>query len=206
MGHSLSHIMPDKSVKFEKTRSRIAILSYVLKFTTTSDWEPEKEYGKKSPGIIGFVNCGFSGAGQPKEGDLVILSSVRTTKWVIGWLRGIRAGRGDYEYLIESLEDGTLCWWHDVGISYLNRREVRYEWQWTDRQWKFNDQWARVVYRNTIGRSRSAVFHDDGSVTVTMRRSFAREEDPTATHVFPDWKKVKVRDMAVVAEALEKQV
>ncbi len=204
MGRSLSHIMPDKSVKFEKTRSRIAILSYILAFTITSDWEPESEHGRKSPGIVGFVNCGLAGAGTPKEGDLVRLSAVRTTKWVIGWLRGIRTGHGDYEYLVESLEDGTLCWWHNVGISYLNRRDVRDAWQWTDRQWKFNDQWARVVYRDTICRSRDAVFHDDGSVTVMLRRSFAREEDPSPTHTFPDWKKVKVRDMVEVAAVLEK--
>ncbi len=203
---ALTHIMPDKSVKFEKTRSRIAILSYVLQFTTSSDWEPESEYGKKTAGIVGFVRCGFAGAGSPKEGDLVLLSAVRTTKWVIGWLRGIRTGHGDYEYLVESLEDGTLCWWNNVGISYLNRRDVRDAWQWTDRQWKFNDRWSKVVYRDTIGRARDASFHDDGSVTVTMRRSFAREEDPTPTHIFPDWKKVKVRDMVAVAATLEKQL
>ena len=166
----------------------------VLSFCTSHIYgreDAEKEYPRTSGGILGFVS---SSSETPVQiGDLVLLSSAPATKWQLGWLVEMRERQPGWpEYLIESVEDGELCWWSNVGISFMHRRSLHPSWRWTDRQWAFHDRWFRVCYKEKdayIVRPLMPEFGDGFEVTLGTRTSHGFD-DIRPVRSFPDWRKV----------------
>lgn len=183
-----------------KLRSRQQILHYVLSFCMArihGREDAEKEYPRTYGSICGFVSEAEDTPAQ--VGDLILLSSVGVSKWQLGWLVETRERNKDYpEYLIESIEDGELCWWSNVGISFLHRRSLSSDWRWTDRQWAFRDRWWNVCYKEKgayIVRPLQPQFGDGFEVTLGTRTSHGLD-DITPKRWFPDWRKVTKAMMA----------
>lgn len=163
-----------------KYRAKIAILSELMSFPTINqkDWD--------------------SWDLKPEVGDLVSLSSAPASKWYLGWVVEIR-GLDDYpEYLLESIEDGSLCWWGNVGLNIYDRKRVseRVTWRWDDKQFAFNGRWLKVGRRNDayIVLPCWAKFSDDGSVELNVRIRFGMNEF-SYPRTFPNWKKTLMKDM-----------
>jgi hypothetical protein len=183
-----------------KRRAHQEILHYVLSFCISKIYgadEAGKEWPRTHGGTSGFVS---EGKDTPVQiGDLVLLSSVGASKWQIGWLvetREINAGWP--EYLVESLEDGSLCWWSNVGIAFLQRSCVQPEWRWSDRQFAFKSRWWRVCYKDKaayIVRPLFPEFGDGFEVTLGTRTSHGFD-DIRPSRSFPDWRKVTKAMMA----------
>lgn len=182
--------------KFEHNRARTEILHFVLSFCMTYEWEPEKQYGRRSASIHGFAPSGYDSSHPVQPGDLVILQSAPATKWTIGWLKKI--DEADHRrYLIESLEDGELCWWGNVGIMFLPRNLISPRWRWTDKQFKFQKKWHRAYHKHGDDKPNQCVFHEDGSATIGTRGywDFALDGDtrpPPIERRLPDWQKTTV--------------
>lgn len=164
-----------------KNRARLLILSELMSFPTISnkDWQ----------GSIG---------GKPQTGDLVSLTCAPPSKWYLSWLREIDPNNGWPKYLLESIEDGQLCWWMNVGLNVYDRERVgkNPRWKWTDGQFKFNDRWLKVCRRNDayIVVPCQPKFNDDGSVLldVRIRHGWDSYRNP---RTFPAWRKVTTKEM-----------
>lgn len=183
-----------------KSRSRTRILHYVLSFCVTKIFGSEeaiKKHPQTHGGISGFVKVSDNTPVQ--VGDLVLLEAAPATKWQIGWLAETRSTpEGWTEYLIESLEDGSLCWWSDVGLCFLKRDAVQAQWRWDDRQWAFKDRWFRVcdkAWGASDDRPLLPDFGDGFAVTIGTRTS-NRFDDIGPTRTFPDYRKVTKAMMA----------
>lgn len=167
----------------KKDRARFAILNEVLSYPTVrgKDWESDR---------------------YPSLGSLVCLSCVRGNKWYLSWVVEIRhRDRIGAEYLLESIEDGELCWWSNVHLFKFNPDAVAKnpEWRWTDKQFAFLDRWYRVCrkYDSYVVRPDETVFKEDGSVTLALYKRHDFEE--TKFHyekIFPNWKKTTMKMMA----------
>lgn len=193
-----------------KQRARLEIMHYLLEFCMTKHW-PNATTGKYSPGIEGFVPAGYASTGPAKVGDLVIVTSILAgSKWQIGWLVDIdpgQTGRHFPRWLVESLEDGSLCWWTNVGLEFFPREKLRENphWRWTDRQFAFRDRWNRVCYKERdayIVLPRPPVFGDGFEVALGTRTRFGFD-DIRPERLFPDWRKVT---KAMMAEAYDSMV
>ncbi len=182
-----------------KTRSRQEILHYVLSFATSRIYDPAKaemEWPRPRGASTGFV---IDSPETPVQvGDLVLLTSARSSKWTLSWLREIRPDpSGDHSYLCESIEDGEQCWWSNVGISFLQRRVVDPRWSWTDKQWAFRDRWMDVCYKVKdayIVRPLEPVFPRDRVVVLGTRTSHGHD-DICPQKAFPDWGKITDEEM-----------
>lgn len=186
-------------------RARQEIMHYVLEFCLTKYW-PNMPGQKYMPGIEGFVPSDYDSTGPAIVGDLVVVSATRRwSKWQIGWLREIDPGkRGWTRWLVESLEDGSLCWWENVSLSYFPRDKIARSWRWTDRQHAFNDKWNRVCFKERdayIVLPTQPQFGDDFSVSLGVRTRFAFD-DITPKRDFPDWRKVTKAMMAAAYDEM----
>lgn len=165
-----------------KNRARIQILSSLLSFPTirNKDWTSDL------------------GGGVATVGDLVALSSAPASKWYISWVADKQPGGFGGRWLLESIEDGELCWWENIGICYYNRERVaeNKHWRWTDKQFAFQDKWSRVAKRNGayIVLPRPPEFMDDGSVMLNVRVRLSLNEFSNPV-VFPSWKKLTSKQM-----------
>lgn len=184
--------------------ARMEILGFILQFCTGTIYGAEdaaREF-PRGTSSCGFVSC-FGGQMKPKIGDLVRLESVAASKWSIGWLVEMRELHAGWpEYLIRSLEDGTLCWWGNVGISFLHRGtlEKHPNWRWTDRQWAFHKRWFKVCYEEKdayIVRPLMAQFGEGYSVTLGTRTMHGFD-DIRPERSYPDFRKVTKAMMAEV--------
>lgn len=161
-----------------KNRARLEILSGLLSFPTIigKDWHVSS---------------------NPCIGDLVSLGFARPSKWYLSWLRGYEEERDGWpEYLLESIEDGELCWWSNVRINIYNRDLVKPSWQWDDEQFSFNDQWMEVYRENNshFVLPRQPIFNFDDSVLMNVRIRFEPDgyQNPKT---FPNWREVTVDDL-----------
>lgn len=167
---------------------------YVLAFCTTRAW-PDRT----TPALHGFTPEHGEHRAQP--GDLVLLESVRGwTKWNIGWLRSTDLNNGWPIHLIESLEDGELCNWSNVGIAFLPRDELTSHpsWQWNDKQHAFAERWNRVCFKDKdayITLPVPPIFGGGYEVTLGTRTRFGLD-DARPTRTYPDWRKVTKSMMA----------
>jgi hypothetical protein len=166
-----------------RDRARISILSELLSFPTVNqkDWHS-----------FSFSNTDIC------EGDLVSLYSAPASKWYVSWVREVDENNGWPRYLLESIDDGSLCWWVNVGINVYSRERVRERpaWQWDDKQFAFNDRWNKVAKRNDayIVLPMPPVFRDDGSVTLDVRIRFGMV-DFSCPETFSNWKKLTMKQM-----------
>lgn len=136
-------------IKNTRNISRIKILNHVIQFCTI------KCFGDNSFSM-GMKCNSFHGTyldkQEPPIGSLCILQSAPTTKYYLGWLKEIKPAdsRFSVQYLLESIEDGDLCWWSNVGIFHMPLETTnKYpEWHWTDKQWEFKERCGIPVIKN----------------------------------------------------------
>lgn len=184
--------------EFDKHIARDEILYWVLQFCTGTTLRDGHTicHGKA------FYSCGYAKNDLPQVGDLLRLTSIRMSQWSLCWLHDIRVG-GE-EFLCESIETGEMCWWSNVGVSYLDREAVASnpQWRWNDRQHKFNKRWNKVCYRDHdayITLPLRAVFGEGNSVTLGTRRRYGGfGNDFRPSESFPDWRKVTKQMMGEV--------
>lgn len=172
--------MLEKDATKAKSRARIAILGEIMQFPSVNKW----------------VGCWMDNT--PQVGDLVAMNCVANTKYYLSWVREIDPNDGWVKYLLESIDDGDLCWWSNVGISYYDREILasRPQWKWSDEQFIFSDRWNRVCRKNDayIVLPCQAVFTEDGGVTLDVRIRFGLHEYHNPV-TFPNWKKVTMKMM-----------
>jgi hypothetical protein len=149
------HNKPQKSDKY---RAKLAILCRLLSFPTISqkDWEGGGIFPK------------------PQIGDLVSLQSAPDSKWYISWVVEIDYRDGGWNrWLLESIEDGHLCWWENVGFTIYKREKAAEhpEWRWTDKQFELRDRWHMVFTKQDAYLTRPGKFEfsEDGGLTLGVR-------------------------------------
>jgi hypothetical protein len=161
-------------MKFKKNKARIRILSDVLSFPMLGDlWTSEY---RDREAIVG---------------DLVSMQSAPTSKFYLSWLREIDENNGWPRYLLESIEDGSLDWWSNIGISFYDRERSSSEyWHWDDDQYAFDDRWKRVFSINrAYGLCSMTPKFNEKSVTLSIRARWT--DDIIASRDFENWKKLK---------------
>ncbi len=185
------------------TRAYAEILDYVLGFCMTHIYEDsEGEYPRTTGGLKGFVSCGMLSNRSPRIGDLIRLNAIRNDfKWRLSWLVETRPakGCGDTEYLLQSIVDGQLCWWSNVGIDYFHRQTLAQNpsWRWSDEQHAFCDRWFKACARHDPYHYRPVApdFSSDGSATIGTRSRFDFDGH-RATRGVPNWRKITLKAMA----------
>lgn len=182
-----------------KNRARIEILSYIMQFAV------KEYYGKDHNGrpIGDIPNAEWSFHGEMcKEHEIPIGSLCRITaasasKWYLSWLVEVEVNKGGFHrYLLESIEDGALCWWSNIGLDYFSPKSVRSSWRWTDKQFELNDRWMRTCFkkRNAYITKPMQLIFDGDKVTLKTRQAFGIG-DFSAEKTFDNWRKVRVKDM-----------
>jgi hypothetical protein len=174
-----------------KTISRINILNYITMFSLGRDLGTLEGYAglkesrfKRIEQIPTKLNC------------LVALTSAPISKWYLSWLIDYKQRKGYIQYLLESVEDGDLCWWGNVSLWEYPPAEKHPEWQWTDEQHKFNKKWLSVKKKEkkyTLKVPMQAIF-DENDVILSVREKFD-EFKKVKQKYFINWKKIKLRDM-----------
>jgi hypothetical protein len=164
-----------------KTRARIAILSQMLAFPQifAKDWKSDFDV-------------------TVQTGDLISLNCAPDSKWYVSWVIEVTYdARTGNRYLLESIEDGSLCWWGNVGVSIYNKERVWDTWKWTDDQFALNDRWNRVCKRNDayLVRPLRPVFNEDGSVLFNVRTMHNFDESFSFPITFPKWQKVTMKQL-----------
>lgn len=181
-------------------RSKLLILSYICQFSLSRTFGDGKTYG-------GLLNSAFQEDRNPPVGSLVALTSAPASKWYISWVVDReRYSGGDYEYLLESIEDGSLCRWSNVSLWRMNQETVDLNdwWRWTDQQHRFNDMWMRC-YRKLneyILRPNRVMFGMNNTVKLSIRTAF--NLGPSYWKDFDNWKKVRQRDMVDFYKSCQK--
>lgn len=193
----------------QNTKAYAAIVDYLIQFGVSRIYEnPESEYPRTSGASVGFVSTGFSSGDSAKIGDLIRLESAPQSAWRLSWLREIKFERGGESYLCESIKDGTLCWWSNVGISYFHRPTLirMPKWRWSDEQYAFNEKWMKACKRHDpwMYRPLMADFSEDGTATVgTRMRHDIDGLRPVAA--VPNWKKTTQKALAEIYISLVAQ-
>lgn len=167
-----------------KNRAKLEILHWICEFSL-----PVK-YG--SSGVSAYT-C-FSDNMHPAVGSLVAIQSSPVSKFYLSWVEAVEDRDGWTHYLLESIEDGTLGWWSNVGILAYDSEVVgkHPEWRWTDAQFKFADKWKHACYKERdayITLPTGPTFHGDGSVTIGTRTRHGFD-DHAPQKTFPNWRKV----------------
>lgn len=178
-----------------KERARLMILHYVMEFSLSRTFGDGKTYG-------GLVSCAFMARGSRQDvrpGDLIALQAAPASKFYLGWLLETReTDQGWSEYLLESIEDGSQCWWHNVGVMYMNRETVAEhpEWRWDDRQHAFNDRWKRACFRQRDAYIYLPMMAEFDGLRVKLGVRVRHNLSPAREYkTFDDWRTVKVSDM-----------
>lgn len=173
--------MPEKTDT--RNRARLSILSELMSFPTINqkDWISNN-----------------LGRDDIQIGDLVSLCSAPDSKWYVSWLRELDENNGWPRYLLESIDDGELCWWENVSLNVYSRKRVseRPTWKWDDKQFAFYGRWRKVCGRNGAYSVLPCLpeFGDDGSVELDIRIRWDHEgyHNPRK---FPSWKKLHMEVM-----------
>jgi hypothetical protein len=172
--------------KDTKQKAKIEILGYITQFCLNN-----LTIGKPKPPFKAY-EC------DVKPGDLVALTSAGFSKWYLSWVVEVEKKEGGFDrFLLESIDDGSLCWWSNVAFHLFQDRDIPQKWRWTDRQYKLRDQWFRACHKTRgayITLPVEPEFTDDGGVILKTRTRFGWDENNKEIK-FPDWKKVKVREM-----------
>jgi len=176
-----------------KNRARLEILNHIAQFCLSQDFGDRIRWG----GPHAFHTTYDE---RVQIGDLIALQSAPTSKWYFSWLIEIEVWPGGSRYLLESIEDGTLCWWHNVGLYFLDRKVLADypSWRWTDKQFAFKDRWWRVCFKDKdayLTLPTFPIFGEDHRVTLGTRTRFGLD-DHRPQKTFPDWRKVTKAMMA----------
>lgn len=181
----------------KKDRARFQILNLVLMMSTTkkmpSDGRPIPNFNEEWS-----FNSG-SGEKTAPIGSLCKLSSAPISKWYLSWLREMRVGEIGTEYLMESIDDGSLCWWSNVSVDWIDKSttDEYSKLHWTDSYYQFDDMWNKAFHRKNayVLRAGLPMFHSDRSVTVVAREMFQQPTPGSLEKTFPDYTKVRLKDL-----------
>lgn len=174
-------------------RARLEILNYIINHSTIT------YFGENLFGINNKEHA-FIYTRNDNEipiGSLVKLGSVmHANKYYLSWLKEIRNIHSEKEYLLESIEDHSLCWWSNVSLNAYSLETTKKfkSWKWSDSQFEFNDKWIKKGCKDHyVIKPFYADFNEDGSVTLQFRKIF--ENDIIGSKTFPDWKKLTIKEM-----------
>lgn len=166
-----------------RSKARISILSELMSFPTINqkDWLSELDDD------------------NVKEGDLISLNAAPESKWYLSWVIDIEnQSTHGTKYLLESIDDGELCWWSNIGINIYSREKVnnRPRWKWTDDQFAFSSRWGKACGRQNayIVLPCSPSFGKGDSVTLDVRVRHGLTEFSNK-RTFDNFRKVKIKDM-----------
>jgi len=159
--------------------AKLAILNEVLSFPTIrdKDWHEDR---------------------KPVPGSLVCMSCAPVSKWYLSWVVETKLHEhGFHEYLLESIEDQSLCWWNNVSINVYNPKRVREmpNWRWTDKQFSFVSKWNRVLKSEdayNVLPAGTTFYEDSNSVTIALRERWGGLRDHDVfkySETFDNWKK-----------------
>lgn len=176
----------NKQKSFNKNRARLEILNYIISFST-QDYYGNNTFSYSNADTSFHPGCGTIGS-------LVKISAAPTSIYYLSWLHETRKGKhGNTEYLLESIENGELCWWYNIGVTHFSPEKLKlfYNWRWTDEQFKFQEKWRRNVLKKHGLRIGKTEFSGN-SVTLSLRKIF---EDKVYYKEFSNWKKLTVSEM-----------
>jgi hypothetical protein len=183
-----------------KNRARIEILNYVLQFST-KHYSGDKKEGCDHiwTNITNAFTDGRFSDFKPAIGTLVIPTFCSFTKWYLSWVVDYKnEGHGD-NWLLESIEDSSLCWWSNIQLYSFpkEKSDEQPQWRWSDDQWAFWDKWVKACKkRNTyITLPMRPIFtDDDGGVILKTRTRFAINDNNPEIK-FNNWRKVTQKQM-----------
>lgn len=195
-------------MKKAKNIARQEILNYVITFCTKQNYGdgyshlPDKEHS--------FYSTSSDGQRKIPIGSLVRLMAAPFSKYYLSWLREIDYNDGGYstKWLLESIEDGSLCWWENVQIWALAKEATDKfpSWQWTDQQFQFKNRWINACHKKRdayITLPCFPEFTEDNGVTLRLRTRFGLSDDNPEIR-FDNWKKVKTSEMLEFYDANKK--
>jgi hypothetical protein len=150
-------------------------------------------------GHAGFVALELSGEPGLKEGDLLLLTGHRQSKWRMAWLKRVRNTGVEQQYLIQATHgDGETTWIDNVQASYFHRPTLQAhpEWRWTNEQHMFADQWLEAVMdrrETTLITPMIPVFFGDSAVLKARGRFGLSDYKPSKT--IPDFRQLSKDDL-----------
>jgi hypothetical protein len=176
-----------------KTRARTLLLSHIAQFSL------QRYFGHHSFG--GDPEMSFHSDREPPVGSLIALNAAPPSKWYLSWLHEIKhQPHGYHSYLLESIDDGELIWWNNVGMNVYDQSQIAAhpEWRWTDVQHEFNDKWKRACFKGRdayMYLPMQAEFSAGGSGVVLRLRVRHAFDDVHYEKHFPSWKKLTKKAM-----------
>lgn len=138
-------------------------------------------------------------------GMLCVPTSCSNTRWYLSWLLDIKEENGWKHFLLKSIDDGSVSWWHNIGLNFYPKEKMRYNWTWNDNQFALNDRWMKVCYKQchaNIVKPLPLIFEGD-SVTLKTRSKFNLAEKYNSSHTFDNWKKLRNKDMKQYFESIQ---
>lgn len=181
-----------------KTQAKIQILAHIFQFKINKVTDEGLQYPNKE----GFMGGIFSGGENVPIGTLVTLFCAPNTKYYLSWLKEIKMEGGEAKFLLESIEDGEVCWWSNVSLYYLPLEYVERfpDWKWTDKQFEFAKKWYRVKSSYMVVPMQP-VFLENGNVILKVRYKFNLKEDQPEKE-FSNWKTLTKREMQIFIDSL----
>lgn len=182
-------------------RSRIEILHHILQFSTGHYFGDKKEGHENI--WMDVENCfrgGYINDFPIEIGSLCVLSACKSTKWYLSWCLDIKEGGdwGSKQYLMKSVEDGELIWWHNVAVYQYpkEKTELNPHWKFTDKQFEVWDKWKRVFQKRDSFSLRSMlpVFNNEDN-SVILKCSARWMEDKFYEKKFDNWKTLTQKQM-----------
>lgn len=187
-------------IQSNRTRARLEILNYVLNFSTMVYFGDESYRRSKE--------CAFRShilSAAPEVGALCVLTSAPNTKWYLSWLKEVHPASFP-TYVMESIEDGELCNWTNVGFLSLplELTDKFPSWKWIDDQFEFRERVYKAFQRADCHMAIpiNPVFSPDGSVVVTTRERWMTS-DRSVSKTFINYKKVRLKDLIAFAKQAE---
>ena len=171
------------------TKARLGILNYIIAFCT------HDAYGGRPFQPLNADHC-FASSEVPILNTLVKLQSAPFTKWYLSWLIEYKPDDGiGGNYLLRSIEDGSLCWWTNVSVKYYPIDKIWDQWRWDDTQHEFQDKLDNAFKQEHayITLNKLAKF-DGNSVTVSTRERHGFPEY-SYSKTFDDFRKVRLKDL-----------
>ncbi|WP_165020149.1 hypothetical protein [Dysgonomonas sp. ZJ279] len=174
-------------------RARLEILNYVMTFCTNTLYDGKclPPFGK----TCGFESGAF--ADNPPIGSLVRLMAAPFTKWYLSWLLEIKEETLGYrKYLLKSVEDGSLCWWENIGLYHMPLEESDKfpHWKYNDNQFEFWDKWKKAnKWEDVYVLAPLRPIFNGLSVTLDLRKKHTN--DIAGSKTFCNWNKLTIREM-----------
>lgn len=177
--------------KPEFSRARIDILSYVASFCISYTFQ------NGTPNIYStkIKSNGYGNGPQCKIGSLVFLSStIISSKWCISWCEDFKEGsdRFDHQYLLRSIEDGTLSWWSNISIVYIPPEDIFPSWRFDDDQYAFVDKLRKIDNDVYVRRFKTPIFN---GLSVSLETRRLHGDETIHALVLPNYKKATVKEL-----------